>query len=351
MIHLLAPPHTQTTRAYALDGFTQATIRFARVLKLIGLDVTLYASEENEAPCNELVTCIAKGMQQTVLGDCPYQYGTDEKYYDLWDIANREMAHEIGLRKKPGDIICTIGGTAQKHVTDAHPDLFAVEYSVGYVASYSPFRVFESHAWRHWTYGAQGNLDGRFYDDVIPLFFDPGEFTVRTDKEPFLLYVGRLTSKKGLEIACKAAEVAEMPLKIIGHGDESLVTNGAEYLGALGNEERNQWMSRASALICPTMYIEPFGSVAVEAQLCGTPVIATAFGAFSETVDHGNTGYLCNFLGEFVEAIRSVKNLDPERIRRRAESLYSIEAAAASYARYFKRLATLRTSLGWYSTL
>ena len=48
--HLLAPPNTQTTRAYSLSGFTQATIRFARILKDLGHTVFLYASEENDAP-------------------------------------------------------------------------------------------------------------------------------------------------------------------------------------------------------------------------------------------------------------------------------------------------------------
>jgi glycosyltransferase involved in cell wall biosynthesis len=132
-----------------------------------------------------------------------------------------------------------------------------------------------------------------------------------------------------------------VPLKVIGHGQPELVTHGAEYLGALSDTERNEWVSKASAIICPTLYLEPFGSMAVEAQFCGTPVISTDFGAFVETVEQGRTGYRCTYMGEFVKAFSDVRQLDPSYIRARAENLYSLDAAAAAYRRYFDRLALL----------
>jgi glycosyltransferase involved in cell wall biosynthesis len=231
-------------------------------------------------------------------------------------------------------------------VADAHPDLMTVEYSIGYVSSFAPYRVYESHIWRHCTHGYQDDQRGRFFDAVIPYFFDETEFPFRAEKEPFALYVGRLTPRKGVAIACQAAKLAGVPLKVIGHGDLGLVTDGAEYLGALPDAERNEWMSRASCLICPTLYLEPFGSMAVEAQLVGTPVISTDFGAFVETVEQGKTGYRCNYLGEFVEAISAVRALDPAYIRARAVSLYSMGVIAPQYQRYFERLLLLWDQ-GW----
>lgn len=356
-IHLLALPNAQTTRAYSLDGFCSATIRFARVLQMLGHHVTLYASEENDAPCAELVTVVTKEEQETILDGVPYQYAPmTPSCYSLWDLANKRTIKELWRRKQPRDIICTIGGASHMPIALAHDDIPTVEYSIGYVSSFSGYRVYESHIWRHTTHGYQaqkssnveGGGDGRFFDAVIPLFFDKAEFTLRTRKEPFVLYVGRLTERKGLAIACQAAASAGVPLKVIGHGDTKLVTHGAEYLGALNDEQRNEWMSRASALICPTQYIEPFGSVAVEAQMCGTPVISTDFGGFVETVEHGVTGYRCNYLGEFVQAIRDVRQLDPVAIRARAERLYSLEAVAPQYQAYFDRLALLWGD-GWNS--
>ena len=58
-------------------------------------------------------------------------------------------------------------------------------------------------------------------------------------------------------------------------------------------------LARRGSVRVPTYYIEPFGGVAVEAQLCGTPVITTDFGAFPETVQHGITGYRCRTYKQF----------------------------------------------------
>jgi glycosyltransferase involved in cell wall biosynthesis len=70
-------------------------------------------------------------------------------------------------------------------------------------------------------------------------------------------------------------------------------------------------MSRAKAVFVPTQYFEPFGGVAVEAQMCGTPVISSDFGVFNETVLHGITGYRCRTLDQYVWAINNVHKLDP----------------------------------------
>ncbi len=328
-----------------------ATIRFARLLKMLGYEVILYASEQNEAPCDELVTVITKEEQETFLeglkGDpTPYQYAYIEQWSPIWQLANARMIREISKRKQPRDFICTIGGSSQKPVADFHSDLMTVEYSIGYNGSFSNYRVFESYAWMHTTYGGQQIGDGRFWDTVIPLFYDPTEFPFGEKGEDFALYVGRLIPRKGIGIACRAAEAAGVPLKVIGHGEKSLITNGAEYLGAVDMKTRNEWMSRASCVLTPTQYIEPFNQAAVEAQLCGTPVIATNFGGFTETVEHGVSGYRCNYLGEFVDAIKKAPSLDRHAIRARAERLYSLEAVAPQYQAYFDRLGLLWEN-GW----
>lgn len=357
-IHLLALPNVQTTMAYSLCGFCVATIRFAKLLKELGHEVILYASEQNEAPCDELVTVITKEEQESLLASTrnaegkpdptPYQYAYIEEWSPLFQLANARMIREIAKRKKADDFICSIGGWSQHVVADAHPDLMFVEYSIGYAGSFSKYRVFESEAWKHHTYGAQQIPDGRFFDTVIPCSYDPFEFPFRIEKHNFVLYVGRLIPRKGIEIACRAAEAAGVQLKVIGHGDKSLVTHGAEYLGALNSTDRNEWMSRARAVLCPTLYIEPFNQVAVEAQLCGTPVISTPWGGFTETIEEGITGFRCSYLGEFVTAIHDAKKLSPIRILSRAFEKYSIRTVKHQYQRYFDRLALLRGA-GWDS--
>lgn len=350
---MLALPNVQTTKDYSLCGFCTATRKFAQLLKELGHEVILYASEQNDAPCDELVTVIKKEEQETLLANTknakgeieptPYQYAYIESWSPIWQLANARMIKEIGKRKRPRDFICSIGGDSQRPVAEAHPDLMFVEYSIGYSGSFSRYRVFESYAWMHHTYGAQCEPNGRFFDTVIPCFYDPAEFPVRSgwNWNPYVLYVGRLIQRKGIEIACRAAHAAGVPLKVIGHGDASLVTHGAEYLGAIPADDRNGYMASAQAVLTPTIYVEPFNQVAIEAQLCGTPVIATDFGGFTETIEHGKTGFRCSYLREFVEAIKKAPELSRADIRNRAVRKYSLHEVKYAYQRYFDRLSLL----------
>jgi len=102
-------------------------------------------------------------------------------------------------------------------------------------------------------------------------------------------------------------------------------------------------MKNARAVFVPTIYLEAFGGVAVEAQLCGTPVITTNFGVFPETVVQGVTGYRCNTLNDFVEATKKVSRLRPRRIRKHAER-YLMDNVKWEFQRWFEDLYQLYLS-------
>jgi glycosyltransferase involved in cell wall biosynthesis len=67
-------------------------------------------------------------------------------------------------------------------------------------------------------------------------------------------------------------------------------------------------------------------------------MITTDFGAFTESVEQGVTGFRCVTLGEFVQAIDLARGLNRQYVRDRAVRLYSEDTAVQSYARYFQRL-------------
>jgi glycosyltransferase involved in cell wall biosynthesis len=101
---------------------------------------------------------------------------------------------------------------------------------------------------------------------------------------------------------------------------------------------RGELMAGARALLAPTLGIEPFGGVAAEAQICGTPVITTDWGGFVDTVQHGMSGYRCRTMDEFVAAVYKVDSLDRSHISARARSLFADFNAAEKYEKYFKRI-------------
>jgi glycosyltransferase involved in cell wall biosynthesis len=189
-------------------------------------------------------------------------------------------------------------------------------------------------------------VDGNFYDAVIPGYLEPEMFPLQEKKEDYYLYVGRMVDRKGIGIAQHVCK--EMGLKLImaGPGKDPKIEYG-EWVGPVGPEERAKLMGGAIALFAPTLYIEPFGNVVIEAQACGTPTITTDWGAFTETNPQGVTGYRCRNAMEFAVATEWVKKLDPVAIHKRAVALYSLEAIAPQYEQYFARLLTLWGD-GWY---
>lgn len=338
-VHLLSTPNVQATAAYYLDVFSGFTRRFAELLTEMGWTVFLYGSEEADCPCIELINCISKENQAKFLGEDAYNKGVGA-WYDaanpMWVYFNNMACAAIQERKRPGDLIASIAGTAQLPIWQQHQELPFLEYSIGYKGVCAPYRIFQSHAWRHVLHGITGCAYGREMDDVIYHWYHEDEFPERP-ASPYLLFVGRLTSNKGLRTVCEAAKQSGRQLFVIGDGDPSLVTYG-EYIGHMPPKERNRWMAAAEAVLTPTEYIEPSACVVTESQLCGTPVIASNWGGFTEYIEDKQTGFLCKNVGEFVAAIGRARDLDRGYIRARARTLYGWDAGKVAYTAYFQRL-------------
>lgn len=341
--HLVSLPHTESTKDYEWCAFTSNVRKFANMMMSLGHEVFLYAGEHNEAACTEHIDCCDFDSLERIP---PYE----STHPDFERFAARAIK-EIRERAEPGDYLCIIGGNTQQPIADAFPDLTTVEFAVGYEGTFAKFRVFCSYAWMHTVYGYQqgaNKADGHFYDAVIPHYYEVEDFPVGHGDGGYLLHIGRLIERKGLHIAGEMAKRTGLPLVVAGEGDTSLIPEGAEYVGLVGPAQRAKLMGAATAFVCPTIYVEPFGAVSVEAQLCGTPVISTDWGGFVETVEQGVTGFRCRTLAEFCDATTDAAYLDREHIRQRAIALYSTDVVRHQYQHYFNQLETLRGD-GWYT--
>lgn len=352
-LHVLSLPHTQLTKAYSACAYTQKVRKFADMMTAKGHEVILYAGEHSEA-AGELVTCITDKQQAKFGYKGPEDYlKIDFNSDPIWGQFVSNAIREIQNRIKPKDIICLITSEPFRPVMDSFPDNLVVEFGIGYPHTMARFRVFESYAWMHYVYG-RGNEDGHDFDAVIPNYFEAVDFPKGKQDGDYYLFIGRVTDKKGYRVAIEVCQKLGKKLIIAGPLSETLELpddNSIEYVGTVGPEERAKLLGAAKAVFVPTRYVGPFEGVAVEAMMCGTPVITSDFGAFTEYVVNGVNGYRCRSFQDYIDAVEAVEDnrLFPAYdIQRMAQEQFSCEVVADQYDEYFKKLLTLHGD-GWYT--
>ncbi|MGQ0648813.1 MAG: glycosyltransferase [Gemmatimonadaceae bacterium] len=172
-----------------------------------------------------------------------------------------------------------------------------------------------------------------------------------------LLFVGRLNAQKGIGDLVEALARMRAPaeLEIVGDGPDRAALAGRA--ASLGVAHRIAWRGalpqtmlpdryrEAAALVVPSIG-EGLGLVAVEAQLCETPVVAYASGGTTDTVRDGETGVLVpagnvDALAAALDALLT----EPERGaglgragRMHAMALFAPESAARRYAELYRGL-------------
>lgn len=347
--HLLGLANVPTRSEFVTDGFSIFIIKLAKMLKAMKHTVIFYGGEGSQVECDEFVQCVSSADHLRVYGDYDWQHdfykgsGGDE----IHQIFNANAIREINQRKELHDFLLCEGGDFHRPIADG-TDLMAVEPGVGYIGVFSKYRVFQSYAWMHYIYGLRKEWDGSWQDAVIPNFFEPSEFPFQPIKEDYFLFVGRHTPRKGIEVAVQVTREIGAKLIVTGQGRWDFSNEPhVESRGVVSDAERNDLMGRARAVIMPTYYIEPFGNVAIEAMLCGTPVLTTDWGAFPETIRDGVTGFRCRTFQEFIDAAGKSREIDPAQCRQWAADNFSTESAMPKYQRYFNQLDALWGD-GWY---
>lgn len=348
--HVASLPHTNTTLDYSACAYTEKVRKFCIMMKsLLGHEVYLYGGQENEAPCDKFFPCISEEERRAAVGAGHYTHASFDASLPHWRTFNNNAIAAIGANAGPRDFLCLIAGISHQPIANALSHLMAVEFGIGYSGTFAKYRVFESYAWMHAIYATQAgtahDANGNWFDTVIPGYLERQRFPFEPHKGDYYLFIGRLVERKGFHIAAEVCKTAGKRLLIAGQGTPP---DYGEYVGVVGPEERGRLMSKAAAVFVPTIYLEPFGNVAVEAMACGTPVITSDWGAFTETVIQGETGYRCRMFQDFIDALDAVRQLDPRAIRHHALTHYSLEAIAPKYDAYFRRLNTL-WGKGWYA--
>lgn len=166
----------------------------------------------------------------------------------------------------------------------------------------------------------------------------------------YLAFIGRVSPEKRLDWAIEIAVRSGMELKVAAKVDRAdreyfethirklLDHPLVEFIGEIGDREKNEFLGNAYALLFPIDWPEPFGLVMIESMACGTPVIARRCGSVPEVMQDGVTGFVFDRVDEAVEAVEQVGRLDRRRIRQVFERRFSAARMAREYVKVYRRL-------------
>lgn len=132
--------------------------------------------------------------------------------------------------------------------------------------------------------------------------------TENNEKKIGAVFIGRLSSEKGVEFLIDTWRSVEYPLTVIGTGPlESRLKRKAvpnvTFTGNLSSEETMDLLGRANFLIFPSVCYETFGRTIIEAFSLKVPVIASDLGPRKDLIQHGKNGLL-------------FRTLDPEDLKK-----------------------------------
>jgi glycosyltransferase involved in cell wall biosynthesis len=181
---------------------------------------------------------------------------------------------------------------------------------------------------------------------------DLAQFDFQPDPDDYLLFFGRMHPDKGVREAVEIARACGKKLILAGivqdqdyfdhHVAPHLNNDKVTYIGSVGPVERSRLLGKASALLHPIAFDEPFGLSVVEAMACGTPVIAFDRGSMPELIQSGESGFLVNTVTEAVEAVARIDTIDRTYCRRHVEKHFTVERMIRDYTHVYEAILQVR---------
>lgn len=204
--------------------------------------------------------------------------------------------------------------------------------------------------------------------DVIHHGVPLEKFAYQETPQNYMIWLGRVTPKKGITQAIEVAKKTGKKLVIAGvvhKRDQEFFSQEIKpqidnqlisFIGPLEFAKKIDFFKNAKLLLYPVTWEEPFGLVMVEAMACGTPVVAYANGAVTEIVKDNETGFLigsnnqANFtikksgVEGLIEAVNTIYDLDfasyknfRQASRARVEQKFTVEKMVEKYEKvYYK---------------
>ncbi len=281
------------------------------ILKHINADLYALIDFESSNPESYLYQ---RTIGKTFLQNLPFARNGVQKYLPLLPIAIEQFdlgEYDVILSSSHAVAKAVLTTPYQLHICYCHtPMRYAWDLTFDYLNSSKVgkgipgiFTRYLLHRLREWDVISANRVDyfiansqhtarriWRCYRRKAEVIYPPVDvekFPFKSQKQDFYLTVCRLVSYKKISLIVKAFNQLGRELIVIGTGGElnelrHLAQPNVKIMGWQPKEIVTQYMSEAKGFIYAAC--EDFGMALVEAQACGTPVIAYGFGGATETV-------------------------------------------------------------------
>jgi glycosyltransferase involved in cell wall biosynthesis len=174
-------------------------------------------------------------------------------------------------------------------------------------------------------------------------------FPFRADKDDYVVFLGRFHPDKAPHLAIDAARAAGLPIVLAGKCSEPVerdyftreieprTGSDVTIYGIADAAAKRRLLSRATCMIFPVCWEEPFGMVVIEAMACGTPVVALRRGAVPELIVHGQTGIVVDDPDDLPAGILLAREVESAACRKHIESNFTVDVMAEGYEDVYRR--------------
>jgi glycosyltransferase involved in cell wall biosynthesis len=195
------------------------------------------------------------------------------------------------------------------------------------------------------------------WQDTVYHGLPPDLYTFHPHPGQYLAFLGRISPEKRPDHAIALAKAVGMPIRIAAKVDpsdrdyfttqiEPLLDHPlVEYVGEINDDEKNDFIGDAYALVCPYDWPEPFGLVLIEALACGTPVLAYRRGSIPEVIEEGVTGISCEDLPAMIRSVEDVGRINRRHCRESFEERFTVQRMVRDYVTVYERLLEGRSLL------